>query len=229
MSNPPSISQLQAQISFLANTVQGLAASLSTTPSTHSSQPQVNNTPQPSAYSNTNLTENTPVQATQTLMADQDSSHTLPPPGSASSSTQEFTSSGVAPITQPYQSLRPRQPQASSQSSLSVIPSSIIPSFQPFLGTSLLEPPLSTRNANHARRSHADSSIPRSPSLARRRPRPRGPAQHPPQLPRHSQASGVDCISTGDNGVQVLRLVAKIYPPPVRLSLIILSSHQTVS
>ena len=110
------------------------------------------------------------------------------------------------PVSQPYHTIRPPQPQAST--SITSHPGT---SFNPFLGGAALSLP--TAQANQARLASALSSIPRNPSLPRRGRR--GPAQHPPALPSSRKVSINNCLSQDASGSQFLKIIVKVMPPPV--------------
>jgi hypothetical protein len=91
---------------------------------------------------------------------------------------------------------------------------SAMPSTQPFLGFNNLGISM-TSQVNRQRLSAAAAHIPRQPRLPSRGRR-RGPACHPPGLPRAPQF--VDCFTTLTvNGASIpgIRITVKVYPPTV--------------
>lgn len=132
-------------------------------------------------------------------------SNSLPPALPATQASSGQTSS----VQQPSQSFA-QQPSATFQPFAQQLPAT----HQPFLGRDALVGPLGTRNVNHERLS-SSSSHPRSSSSSRGR-RGRGPATHPPSLPRASKtekATAQDCVFEQLDGTYAARLTVRVYPP----------------
>jgi hypothetical protein len=114
-----------------------------------------------------------------------------------------------APITQPYQSQRTL---SLGHPSVSIFTPS---SSQPFLGFNTLAPSMAGQ-VNQQRLASSASSQPRQPRLPSRTRR-RGPAVHPPSLPRAARVD--DCrmsiVDSNSREVAGLRVKVKVYPPPV--------------
>lgn len=130
------------------------------------------------------------------------------------------SSSSNAPI-QPYQSGNSSMAQrrvpgpAASRGHPSPFTSSLSSASDPFLGLSALD--ISTRDrVNQQRRTSAarlpTSMQPRLPSRPRRR---RGPAERLPSMPCTSMPSILDCLSNMPDGVEIIRITVKVYPPQV--------------
>lgn len=171
-----------------------------------------------------------PADSPPTIPSLSHTNFTLPPPPPTTTSSH----SGLTvppppppPITERYQSVR---------AGGTGHPSSATPrttaSTQPFLGMGAISAPFSTSHANQARLAHAATSIPRGPPLVPRQSRrsqpsrPRGPAILPPATdgPKSLQKVVSACVVEDST---IVRVTAKILPPPVSL-LLISSVHSTV-
>jgi hypothetical protein len=136
--------------------------------------------------------------------------------------SQSFSASSQ-PISSTYQSVRATPAvnsagpliMGSSQGHPSTSLSASAAPSQPFLGFNSLGVSM-TGQVNRQRLSAAAAHIPRQPRLPSRGRR-RGPATHPPGMPRAPRID--DCYTTVSvNGTSVpgIRTIVKVYPPQVR-------------
>lgn len=206
--NQLSVDQL-SQLRSIANHLPPASSAASPTSRSQTSDNYTLTAPSPSSI----------VSHTQPTSQQFGATHTIPTQQHSAPSI--ITSMPVAP----YQSIRTMGLPSARDGHPSVAASTVAePSSQPFLGFNNLG--VNMRGQVNQRRlaSSAATALPSSQPRLPARGRRRGPAVHPPSLPRAAGARIEDCLLNvpeyHDNGVQVvgplLRVKVKVYPPPVR-------------